>query len=227
MSTLARSIVVLIAALALLGARPAQAQDHAAPAAADKAHATEASHAADAGHGAADHGHDKASVIPKSNQGIISGIATLVVFGLVFAILATKVWPTILTGLRDREDKIRTAIEEAEQARQKAKQAQADFERSLADARAEASKMLETTRAQQAALAAELKAKADVELSQMRERALKDIEGAKRAAVTEIYTQSSQLAAVMAAKILRRNVNAGDTQQLVQESIAQLAGPRN
>ncbi len=177
--------------------------------------------------GGGEAGHEKSSVIPTISQGLISGIITLVVFGLVFAILATKVWPKILGGLQDRENKIRSAIEEAEQARKQAKDALDQYQKSLADARAEASKMLETTRAQQAALAADLKAKADAELNQMRERAIKDIETAKRAAVSEVYNEAGQLAAVMAAKILRRNVNPGDTQQLVNESLAQLSASRN
>ena len=227
MSRLARPLFILITAVAvaIFFANSAIAQEHGAAVTKDAAHAADAAHSADAGHGEA--GHEKVSIIPKSNQGFVSGVATLLVFGLVFAVLATKVWPKILGGLRDRENKIRTAIEEAEAARQQAKDALDQYQRSLADARAEASKMLETTRAQQAALAADLRAKADAELNQMRERALKDIEGAKRAAVSEIYTQASQLAATMAGKILRRNVNEGDTQQLIQESLAQLSASRN
>jgi F-type H+-transporting ATPase subunit b len=107
-------------------------------------------------------------------------------------------------------------------ARKQAKDALEQYQKSLADARSEAQKMIEATRAQQATIAAELKAKADVELNQMRERAMKDIEAAKRAAVSELFSHSTTLATAMAGKILRRTVNPGDTQQLVEESMAQL-----
>ncbi|MBX3382038.1 MAG: F0F1 ATP synthase subunit B [Phycisphaeraceae bacterium] len=172
-------------------------------------------------------GEDAPGVIPTFNQGLISGLAALLVFGIVFAILATQVWPRILKGLRDREEKIRTEIESAEMARQQAKDALEQYQRSLAEARAEAAKMIEQTKAQQAALAAELRAKADTEVAQMKERALRDIEAAKRAAVTEIYAGAGELASLMASKILRRQVNPGDTQQLVDESLSQLAATRN
>ena len=73
----------------------------------------------------------------------------------------------------------------------------------------------------------ELKAKADIELNAMREKAMRDIDNAKKAAVSEIYSHSTQLATTMAGKILRREVNSGDTQRLLDESVAQLSGSRN
>jgi F-type H+-transporting ATPase subunit b len=172
-------------------------------------------------------GDDAPGVIPKTNQGLISGMAALVVFGIVFAILATQVWPRILNGLRDREEKIRTEIESAEMARQQAKDALEQYQRSLAEARAESARMIEQTKAQQAALAAELRSKADIEVSQLKERAMRDIEAAKRAAVTEVYASAGELASLMASKILRRQINAADTQQLVDESLSHLAASRN
>lgn len=189
-----------------------------------------AGHSHDDGHDHShdgEHAHEAQGLIASVSQGVVTSVTTLVVFGLVFGVLATVVWPKILKGLKDRENKIREEIESAEMSRQQAKDALEQYQKSLADARAEATKMLDTTRAQQAQLAADLKAKADVELSAMRERALKDIETAKRAAVSELYSQSSQLAAIMAGKILRRSVTAEDSQRLLDESIQQLQSGRN
>jgi F0F1-type ATP synthase membrane subunit b/b' len=61
----------------------------------------------------------------------------------------------------------------------------------------------------------------------MRERAMKDIDSAKRAAVAEIYNEAGRVAAAMASKILRRNVTAEDNQRLIDESIQQLQSARN
>lgn len=169
---------------------------------------------------------EKVEAVPTLKQGLYSAVTTLVVFAIVFAILATKVWPVITKALDERANKIRDEIESAESARKQAKAALDDYQKSLADARAEAQQMLDKTRAQQNALAAELKAKADAELAAMRERAMKDIENAKRAAVNELYNHSANLAADMAGKILRRQVTAGDQQRLIEESLEQL-GARN
>jgi len=176
---------------------------------------------------AADDAHDKAGVIPTPAQGIMPMIVALVVFVSVFAFLAKFVWPQITKGLADRENKIRDEIESAEMARKQAKDALEQYQQSLSQARAEAAKMIESTKAQQTALAAELKAKADVELNQMRERALRDIESAKRAAVSEIYSESAVLASHMASRILRRQVNAEDQRALLEETLSQIQSMKN
>lgn len=216
---------VLLAASASLAA-PALAQAHEA----QPAHtAPAAAHdAADAAHEAAGHGeHDKAGVLPTVAQGLMPSIVNLVVFVVVLGVLSAKVWPKINAGLKDRENKIREEIEAAEMARQQAKDALEQYQKSLADARIEAQKMLEQARTQQLALAADLKAKSDKELSELRDRARKDIESAKRTAVAEIYNEAANLGTTIASKILQRQVNAGDTQKLVEESVRQMSTLRN
>lgn len=206
-----KRLMLLLTVLTLaLGARAAVA----APA--DNAHGTDAAHAADA------YGEHAATPIAKPKEGIPAGITALVVFVIVFAILATAVWPKITAGLADRNNKIQGEIAAAEEARRQAKDALNEYERNLAEARAEAQKMLESTRAQQTALAAELKAKADVELNALREKAKAEIEAAKKQALSEIYTESVTIATAMAGKILQREVTVADQQRLMEESMAEL-----
>lgn len=180
--------------------------------------------APEGGHG--DH-IETAGVLPTVAQGIVPMLVGIIVFVVVLAVLSLKVWPAILKGLKDREEKIRNEIESAELARKQAKDALEQYNKSLAEARAEAQKLLDQTRAQQAALAAELKAKADVELSALREKAMKDIAAAKQAAVSEIYAEAANLASAVAGKILKREINPADQRRLVEESIAQLKSVHN
>ena len=56
----------------------------------------------------------------------------------------------------------------------------------------------------------------------MRERAMRDIESAKKTALAEIYAQGGSLATMMAAKILQREVSDQDQARLVEESLAEL-----
>lgn len=177
-------------------------------------------HAADT-HGAAA-GHEVVEALPTIKQGVVTGATAIVVFLLVFAVLAVKVWPTITKALDERASKIREEIESAEMARKQAKDALEQYQQSLAQARAEAQKMLDQTKIQQTALAAELKSKADAELSEMRERAMRDIESAKRAAISEIYSDAANMASLVAGKILRREIRPSDQQALVEESLAKL-----
>ncbi len=183
-------------------------------------------HATGDGHAAAGGDHADPSPIATPKQGVITGVMAIVVFVAVFALLYAIVWPKIAGGLDERASKIRDEIASAEAARKQAKMALEEYEKSLADARAEANRMLEETKAKQGELAAELRAKADVELGQMRERAMRDIDAAKKAALNEIYTESVSLATTMAGKILGREVNSGDQGRLVEESLAELATSR-
>lgn len=176
---------------------------------------------------AAAEGVEPHGVIPNAKQAMVPAFATVIVFGVVLFLLGTMVWPKILKGLNERADKIRDEIASAEAARKQANDALQEYEKSLAEARAEAQKMLDDTKAQQAELAAELKSKADAELADMRDKARRDIEAARKAAVNDIYAEASQLAAVMAGKILKREVGTDDTQALLDESLAELAGRNN
>ncbi len=192
--------------------------------------AQEHGHAANDGHAAGEHGHAAiapAGVLPTTEQGITPMLVAIGVFIVVFAILSIKVWPTITKGLKDREDKIRNSIEEAEMAQQQARQALEQYEKNLASARAEAQKMLDDAKTQQQAITAELKAKADVELAQLRDKAKRDIDSAKAAAIAEIHSHATSLATTMAGKILKREINAGDQQRMIQESLQEMGASRN
>jgi F-type H+-transporting ATPase subunit b len=172
-------------------------------------------------------GRETVSAIPTVDQGLVTGVVSLIVFGIVFAVLAVKVWPVIGKALDERAEKIREEIAAAEDARKQAKEALAQYEKSLAEARSEAQKMLEKTRGEQQALADELKAKADVELNALRERARRDIEAAKKAAIQEIYNHTANAATSIASKILRREVNQKDQQRLIEESMGELAAMKS
>jgi F-type H+-transporting ATPase subunit b len=167
--------------------------------------------------------HETIGALPTVKQGLVVGVASLVVFGIVFAVLSTTVWPRITRGLAEREAKIREEIEAAERARQQARDALEQYQKTLAEARAEAQRKLEETKAQQQQLAAELRARADAELTQLKERARRDIDAARRAALMEIHDEAVKLATLAAAKILRREVTVDDQRRLLDESLGELA----
>jgi len=178
--------------------------------------------AATAAMGAPEEGGASSPITFEAKEGMGSAITAIVVFLIVFAILSTSIWPKITKGLAERNEKIKSEIAAAEDARQQAREALDEYEKSLADARAEAQRMIEETKAQQSELAAQLKAKNDAELNEMRERALADIESAKKQALAELYTESVNLATAMAGKILQREVSAEDEQRLMDESLAEM-----
>ena len=67
-------------------------------------------------------------------------------FGVMYFILSKFILPKIGQGLTDRGDRIADDLDEASRMQQQATQAQADYERALADAKAKAHNIAETTR---------------------------------------------------------------------------------
>lgn len=158
--------------------------------------------------------------IPTLNQGIGTAVAAVVVFLICAVVLGAFVWPKISKGLTEREHKIRSEIEAAEAARAQASMALEQYQRSLAEARAEAQKMIDAAKVQMNAQVAEMKAKADNEVAALKVKAMGEIEAAKKQALSDIYSSSAALATQVAGKILRRDINAGDNQRLVDEALA-------
>ena len=149
---------------------------------------------------------------------------SLVVFLVAFGFLYVKVWPKIIQGLDERDRKIRQEIQAAEDARRQAGEALAQYEESLADARKEAGQMIARAKAVATAAANELKTRNEAELANMKQRATREIESAKRAAIAELHAETATLAAQIAGKILKREISAADQQRLIDESLSELAG---
>jgi F-type H+-transporting ATPase subunit b len=152
----------------------------------------------------------------------LPAVTTIVVFVAAFGFLYVKVWPKIIGALDDRQNKIRQEIESAQEAREQAKEALAEYERELAGAHREAGEMIARAKADAEAAGAELRARNEAELAEMKLRATRDLETAKRAAITELHAEAATLATDIASKILKREISAEDQQRLVDESLEQL-----
>ncbi len=167
---------------------------------------------------AQEHAAPKAGVM---DFDLVQYLAAIGVFIVALAVLSRTAWPKISKGLEDRENKIRNEINSAEEARKRADDALKQYEKSLAEAKAEAARMIESTKAEQSRLAADLRVQAEVEITALREGAMRSIDAAKRAALAEIYDHAADLATSVASKVLDREVNAQDQQRLIEQSMAE------
>ncbi|MEX0653181.1 MAG: F0F1 ATP synthase subunit B [Phycisphaeraceae bacterium] len=153
---------------------------------------------------------------------IFQSAATLIVFGTLLAILYKYAWGPILTGLQDREKKIRQDLEQAEQANREAHDTLGQYKQQLADARKEAQRMIEQSRTEASRAAAQIKDEAQQEITQMRRRAEQEIGNAKEQAIADLYEQTATLATQVASQILQREINADDQRALVEQSLTKL-----
>jgi F-type H+-transporting ATPase subunit b len=158
---------------------------------------------------------------------VIGSTVSVVVFIIFSTLFVRLVWPKIIGGLDERYAKIRHDIDAAEKARYEAESSQKKFEEKLRQAQEEAARTIEEAKATARKVADELRAKNDGELSDMKSRALADIQAARESAVRELNEHAVALAATMASKILRREVGAADQSRLVAESLAELSRSRN
>jgi F-type H+-transporting ATPase subunit b len=147
---------------------------------------------------------------------------TLVLFVFLLIVLGKFVWPVIVQGLDERERKIRQDIEGAEAANHKAQQTLADYERKLAEAHAEARKLVEQARGDAEKVRQRLASETETEIARMRDRAKDEIRQARLQAVQELRAEASDLAVAVAEKILQRQITDADTQAMVDRSLREL-----
>ena len=151
-----------------------------------------------------------------------AAIWMLILFVLLLFVLGKFVWPPILAGLNAREEKIRGDITSAESANKAAQKTLAEYQRQLADAHAEARKLVDQARADADAARQRIVAETEAEGARLRRRVAEEIEQAKNAATQELYAKASELSVAVAEKILRRQITEADTQRLIDESLSQL-----
>ncbi|XAL98615.1 F0F1 ATP synthase subunit B [Phycisphaeraceae bacterium D3-23] len=150
-----------------------------------------------------------------------------VLFLLFAGILGFFVWPKILKALQDREQKLEGDLVGAEQARKDADAALAEYKLKIAEAQKEAGQVVAEARAAATQSAAKIIADAEAQATQRNERNLAEIAAAKEQAISDIHSQTAELATLVASKILKREINAQDQQQLVDDSLAELTAANN
>jgi F-type H+-transporting ATPase subunit b len=127
----------------------------------------------------------------------------------------------MLQGLAERERNIAHAQAEAEKARAGAAQLQHQLETERLKAATEIREKFEEARKRAEELADEFRTQARAEIAADRERLHREVETSRTQALHEVWTQTAQLAALSATKILKREINPDDQKQLVDEALVE------
>ena len=218
-----KRMVLLVALLGWLATpvlRASEAPDH------GESHATAAPTAEGHGEGAAAEGHGASYPLlpdPTNRSDQLQALWVLIIFIVLLVILYPTAWKNILAGLKKREQNIRQNIADAEAARKKAESALQEYNQKLASAESQMRDILSKAAVDAEKLATQMKMTAQQEVEEIKERATRDIDAARKAALNDIYAQAADLSTTIAAKILKRNINADDQRDLVNSSIQQFA----
>lgn len=167
-------------------------------------------------------GGEKETLVKGPSESLITAATTLIIFVVLLVVLGKSAWGPILTGLKSREDKIRKDISDAEAARARAEATLREYSAKLAAAETEVREMISKATADAERAATAVRARAQQEAEETKERAIKDIDAAAKQAMAEVYEQTASLATDVAEKILRRNLNADDQRDLVNQSLEQM-----
>lgn len=143
---------------------------------------------------------------------------TCLIFLILFFILKKWAFPVINGMLKKREEKISTALNQAEATRVEMERIQAENKTMMAQARTEREKILEEAVQIRRRMEEESREKAKAEYERMLASAKSDIDRERRMAVEEIKNQVASVSMDMAEKILGSELSDRARQQALIEN---------
>src|SRR5256885_5716554 len=154
------------------------------------------------------------------NTGLI--FWTVLVFGVLLALLWRFGWPAILKAVEERERRIQQQLEEAERARAEATRLLEEHKRTMAAARAEAQELIAQAHSVAEKERATLLAQAREQYEQLLDRARKEIESEKEKAILELRREAVDLSIAAASKLIEANLDSEANRRLVMEYLTSL-----
>jgi F-type H+-transporting ATPase subunit b len=153
-------------------------------------------------------------------------IWTIATFLILAALLARFAWRPLLDALEARQAGIRKSLEDARSAAEALDRTRVDAERMVAEARAEASRIVARTREDAERVRQDLKTRAESEAARIVENAERQIQLETRKAVEEVRKEAVELSFAIAEKLLQRNISKEDNTRLVEDTLGQIGSGR-
>lgn len=154
-------------------------------------------------------------VIPDKPELVWGAIAFFLLLILMYAVCL----PPIRQAMRRREDQMRNDAESAERARVEAEQVRRDYDATLAEARAEASRIVDAARQAGEARRAEIIRAAEDDVAAERQAALADLDAARTTALDGLRPQVGSIAVAAAGKVVQRDLDVVANQSVVDEHV--------
>jgi F-type H+-transporting ATPase subunit b len=158
-----------------------------------------------------------------TNPGLI--VWTILSFLILLIVLAKYAWNPILKMLGEREDQIRTALEQAERARTEASEMMKQNEKNLARAEEEYQKMIREGKAFAEKIKDEIVLKAKQQAQQELKQAAEEIQRNVEAAKVQLRSEIADLAIQATEKILEETLDESKQKKLTDSVMNKL--PKN
>lgn len=147
---------------------------------------------------------------------------TLVIFVIVLFVMGRFVWKPILKAIEDREERIRSSLNKADEAKAEFEKALSDQKELMNKQRREANELIGKAKEDAQIAGQEIVANAHREAEEQTKRARRQIEEEKTRALTEVRTQAVDLALEAASHLLGKVLDKERHKSIVKEYIQQL-----
>jgi F-type H+-transporting ATPase subunit b len=172
-------------------------------------------------HGAAPQGGEPHVATPFDiNAGLI--IWTIIVFGILLALLWWLAWPTLVKSVEEREQRIAKQLADAEAANAQAQKLLEEHKAAIAKARTEAQDIIANAKGIAQKERDALLAKSHEEQEQMLERARREIGAERDKALVALRREAVDLSIAAASKLVESNLDSDANRKLVTEYLAGL-----
>ena len=144
-------------------------------------------------------------------------------FGILFWVLWKYAFPPILQTLDERERKIKESLEQADRHRAEAEQKMQEYEAKLKTASKEAETMLSAAKERAQRIMEENEQRLRTETQRSKEDATREIEQERRRAIQDIRNQTTEMALLVAEKVVGRSLNDADHKRMADEALSAVA----
>ncbi|MBA2425336.1 MAG: F0F1 ATP synthase subunit B [Actinobacteria bacterium] len=149
-------------------------------------------------------------------------IWTLICFGLTFFVLKKFAFARIQQGIEERRDRIRKAVEDADQARNEARDLLEQHKQLIGQAKGEAGQILADARKVADAQIVRVKQEAEEERQRRLEETRRQIEAETKRSLDLIRSEVADLTLEATARVTGKVLDAEDQRRLIDEAIAEL-----
>ncbi len=148
---------------------------------------------------------------------------TTLTFILLLILLTKFAWKPILSALKQREDAIKDSLEQAEKAKDEAKQILAQNQNSLVKVEEESKKIIEESRIYAENLKEQMFKSSKEQAQKIINEATAEIDRKKNASFDELKNQIAEISVQAAEKILKEVLDAEKNKKLVDKYISDIS----
>jgi F-type H+-transporting ATPase subunit b len=144
-------------------------------------------------------------------------------FAILLFVLYKYAFPGILGMLEEREKKIKDSLDQAEHHRSEAERKLKEYEAKLNMAAKEADGILAAAKERAQRLLEENEQRMTTEAERIKGDATREIDHERRKAIQDIRTQTTELALMVAEKVVLRSLNEADNRKFADEALEALS----